>query len=310
MAKERSYEIRVIGAQSNLFGDWYHALLRMPWSYLLIAIFVAFLVMNSIFASFYVLSDGVMHMRKHSYEDAFYFSAQTMGTIGYGAMYPEGRAANLIVVTESFVSVIMTAMATGLVFTKFARPVGRVAFSKEATLTLMEGVPTLSFRVGNERKSTIVEGTIHVAYSRTITTAEGLRFYRMVDLKLARERSPAIAKSWTVLHHIDEASPLYGATPESFAKEDAELIVSLAGTDDTSYQPVYARHTYEAPEILWGMRHVDILSEEGDNVILDLRRFHEVMPTKATAAFPYPRPAKAEATLKVTDPAALDDSTK
>ena len=289
MAKERSYEIRVIGAKRNLFGDWYHALLRMPWSQLLVFMFVALMVVNGLFAFGYLITGGVMHMRPQSFEDAFYFSAQTLGTIGFGAMYPEGRGANLLVVAESFVSLLMTALSTGLVFTKFARPVGRVAFSKQATITLMEGVPTVSFRVGNERKSTIVEGTIHVAVSKTVTTAEGLKFYRMLDLKLARERSPAIAKSWTVLHTIDETSPLFGSTPESFAAEDTELLVSLAGTDDTSYQPVHARYEYEANEILWGMRHVDVLTEEGDTVVLDLRHFHEVKPTTPTAAFPYPR---------------------
>ena len=289
MARKLSYEIRVVGAKKSLVGDWYHELLLMKWFHLLGAVFIAFLIINALFAVGYVISGGVFHMRPHSYEDAFYFSAQTMGTIGYGAMYPESRGANLLVVAESFVSVLMTALSTGLIFTKFARPLGRVAFSRQATISLMEGVPTLMFRLGNERQNTIVEGTVHVSYSRTITTAEGMRFYKMLDLKLSRDRSPAIAKSWTILHHIDETSPLRGATPESLAAEDAELLVSLAGMDDTSYQPVHARHTYEAPEILWGMRHVDILSEDGDDVVLDLSHFHEVAPTIATDAFPYPR---------------------
>jgi inward rectifier potassium channel len=292
MARERSYEIRILNAKKNLFGDWYYDLLRMKWLKLLAFIFFVVMVVNAAFAVGYVSVGGVTNMRPRSYEDAFYFSAETMGTIGYGAMYPESRAANLLMVAESFVSMLVTALSTGLIFTKFARPIGRVAFSKQATISPMEGVPTLMFRLGNERQNTIVEGTVHVSYSRTIVTAEGMKFYKMVDLLLARDRSPAIAKSWTILHHIDETSPLFGATPESLAKEDAELLVSLAGMDDTSYQPVHARHIYEAPEILWGKRHADILSEDGDNVILDLRHFHEVIDTKPTEAFPYPPPTK------------------
>ncbi len=294
MARERSYEIRVIGAKKNIFGDWYHDLLRMKWMHLLGAIFLAVMLVNALFAIGYVAVGGVTNMKPRSYEDAFYFSAETMGTIGYGAMYPESRAANLLMVAESFVSMLVTALSTGLIFTKFARPLGRVAFSKHATISPMEGVPTLMFRLGNERQNTIVEGTVHVSYSRTITTAEGMRFYKMVDLVLARDRSAAIAKSWTILHHIDQTSPLYGATPESLAAEDAELLVSLAGMDDTSYQPVHARHIYEAPEILFGMRHADILSEQGDDVLLDLSHFHEVIPTKPTETFPYPRAAAAK----------------
>ncbi len=290
MAAERSYEIRVVGAHESILGDWYHALLRMKWSTLLAAILAAFLALNMLFALAFTWSGGVMHMRARSFEDAFYFSAQTMGTIGYGAMYPESRAANLIVVAESYVSLLMTALSTGLVFTKFSRPAGRVAFSKQATISLMDGKPTLSFRLGNERRSTILEGAITVSLARTIRTAEGMTFYRLLDLKLARNHSPAIARSWTVLHTIDEASPLFGATPESLENEDAELLVSLVGTDDTSYQPVHARHTYEHPAIVWGHRHVDILTEDPDgSLTLDLRKFHDVMPMSATADFPYPR---------------------
>ena len=290
MAAERSYEIRVIGARENIFSDVYHALLRTKWSTLLASILAAFLAVNMIFGVAFLISGGVFHMRKGSFEDAFYFSAQTMGTIGYGAMYPESRAANLIVVAESFVSLLVTALSTGLVFTKFSRPVGRVAFSRQATISLMDGKPTLSFRLGNERRSTILEGTITVSLSRTIRTAEGMTFYRLLDLKLARDHSPAIARSWTVLHTIDEASPLFGATPESLEAEDVELLVSLVGMDDTSYQPVHARYTYEHSEIVWGHRHVDILTETGDgSLTLDLTKFHHVMPMTPTADFPYPR---------------------
>ncbi|MGH7331117.1 MAG: ion channel, partial [Polyangiaceae bacterium] len=278
MAAERSYEIRIIGAHESIFSDFYHALLRMKWSALLASILCAFLALNMIFAIGFEVFGGVVNMRKGSFEDAFYFSAQTMGTIGYGAMYPASRAANSMMVVESYVSVIMTALTTGLVFTKFSRPVGRVAFSKQATISLMDGKPTLSFRLGNERKSTILEGAITVSLQRTIRTAEGMTFYRLLDLKLARDHSPAIARSWTVLHTIDEASPLFGATPESLEKEDAELLVSLVGMDDTSYQPVHARYTDEHAEIVWGQRHVDILAEEDDgSLTLDLRKVHDVM---------------------------------
>lgn len=290
MAVKRSYQIRVVGGHKSLFGDWYHELLRMPWKALLVFLVIAFLLLNVLFALGFMSVGGVMHMRPSSFEDAFYFSAQTMGTIGYGAMYPESRGANLLVVTESFVSLLTTALFTGLVFTKFSRPTGRVAFSKWATISLMNGKPTLAFRLGNERRNTILEGSIHVALSRNETTDEGVTFYRLLDLKLNRERSPAIARSWTVLHTIDETSPLFGATPESAKKEDFELIVSLIGLDDTSYQPVHARYTYEHAEIVWGKRLVDVLSEDPDgNITLDLAHFHEVTDGTPTEAFPYPR---------------------
>jgi inward rectifier potassium channel len=158
----------------------------------------------------------------------------------------------------------------------------------------MEGVPTLMIRVGNERGNSIVEATLHMTLSRTVRTAEGVTFYKLLDLKLVRERSPAVSRSWTVLHRIEEGSPLYGATPESLKADEAELMATLSGTDDTSYQPVHARQEYEHTDVLWGARHADILSETPDgNLLLDIRRFHEVVPTVPTSAFPYPRDPRA-----------------
>lgn len=287
---KRSYEIKVVGAPRVFFGDWYHALLRVPWSALIGVISGAVLAINAIFALLYLQVGGVANARPGSFADAFYFSAQTMGTIGYGAMFPQSSGANAVMVAESVVSLIVTALATGLVFAKFARPLGRVAFSRYAVVSPMDGVPTLMIRVGNERGNTIVEATVHVTLTRTVKTKEGTTFYKLVDLKLTRDRSPAVARSWTILHPIEGDSPILGLTPQKCTMEDVELMVTLAGTDDTSYQPVHARHTYEHQDILWGYRHADVLSETPDgNIMLDVRRFHEVVPSEQTEGFPYPQ---------------------
>jgi inward rectifier potassium channel len=159
----------------------------------------------------------------------------------------------------------------------------------------MDGVPTLMLRVGNERGNAILEASIRVAMVRTERLKEGTSFYRMIDLALTRDRSPAMARSWTVLHPIVEGSPLYGATPESIARDEVELMVTLVGTDDTSLQQVHARRRYLDSEILWGARHADVLSEDGDgNVILDVRKFHDVEPTKPIDGFPYPQERSAK----------------
>ncbi|HEY2511284.1 MAG TPA: ion channel [Polyangiaceae bacterium] len=288
--QKRSYEIRVVGARRVIFGDWYHSLLRIPWSATIGVISGAVLLINAIFAVLYQHVGGVANARPDSFLDAFYFSAQTMGTIGYGAMYPQSNGANAVMVAESVVSLIVTALATGLVFAKFARPLGRVAFSRYAVVATMDGVPTLMIRVGNERGNTIVEATVHVTLTRTVRTMEGTTFYKLIDLKLTRDRSPAVARSWTILHAIEGDSPILGLTPEKCTMEDVEIMVTLAGTDDTSYQPVHARHEYEHQDILWGYRHADVLSETPDgNITLDVRRFHEVVRNQPTEAFPYPR---------------------
>src|SRR5258708_23099566 len=141
----------------------------------------------------------------------------------------------------------------------------------------MNGVPTVAFRIGNDRASAIFEATVRVSAIRTEHTAEGKIFYRLTDLKLARERSPAISRSWMVMHPITAESPLYGASPNDCAKEELELAVSVVGTDDVSLQPVHARHRYLVPDIAWGAHLVHILTELPDGRFqLDISRFHDL----------------------------------
>lgn len=252
------------------------------------AIVAMFLALNAVFATLYLLEGGIKHARPGSFSDAFYFSVQTMGTIGYGDMYPMSPAANALVVTEAVVSLIMTALVTGLVFSKFSQIQARVVFTNTIVVSPMNGVPTMMFRLGNERGNQIVEAQLHVVMLRTEQTQEGITFYRMVDIPLIRERSQAFTRSWTAMHTINEASPLYGVTEKRMKDEEMEFVVSLVGTDDTSLQPVHARRHYLHDEVQWGARHADVLTEQPDgSLVLDLRKFHDTVPTRATLEFPY-----------------------
>jgi inward rectifier potassium channel len=281
-------EIVVVGAGGTALRDVYYQFLRVRWSLALLGIVVAYLVLNALFACAYLVCGGVTNARPHSFFDAFCFSVETMGTIGYGAMYPSSVAANTIMIVESVTSLVVTAVATGLVFAKFSRSTARVAFSKHAVIGPIDGVPTLTLRVGNERGNTILEGMVRLSIVRTERTREGVLFYRLYDLRLSRERSAMISRSWTVFHPIDRDSPLYGATPETMARDEVELVVTLMGLDDTSMQPVHARKRYLQSDILWGARHVDVLTEREDGaLVIDVRKFHEVTPTEPTETFPY-----------------------
>jgi len=282
--------VTVIGAPRTTLRDVYHLFLRVRWSAAIAAIVAVYLTLNAVFAAAYASVGGVANARHGSFWDAFCFSVQTMGTIGYGAMYPTGVAANSIVIVESVTSLLVTAVATGLVFAKFSRSTARVAFSRRIAIGPMDGVPTLMIRVGNERGNQILEATIRVSIIRTERLREGTTFYRMIDLPLARERSPAMARSWTVLHPIDDKSPLHGATPESLARDEVEILATVVGVDDTSMQPVHARQRYVDTDVAWGARHADILSEDAaGHIVLDVRRFHELVPTEPVEGFPYPR---------------------
>jgi inward rectifier potassium channel len=280
--------IVVRGAPRAPFRDYHHRFLRAPWWLALSTIVVVFLALNAGFATLYLLTGGIKHARPGSFADAFYFSVQTMGTIGYGDMYPASPAANWLVVGEAVVSLILTAVATGLIFSKFSQLRARVVFTNTITVTTMDGVPTMMFRLGNERGNQIVEALLHVVMIRTVHTREGMHLYKMFDLNLVRERSQAFTRSWTAMHNITPDSPLYGVTEAQMNEEEIEFVVSVTGTDDTSLQPVHAQRHYTHKDVLWGARHADILTEQSDGVIvLDLTKFHDTVPTKATPEFPY-----------------------
>src|SRR5262249_55149008 len=153
----------------------------------LLTIVAVFLLLNAAFAGLYLLTGGLANARPGSFADAFYFSVQTMGTIGYGAMYPVSPAANILMVAEAVIGLLVTAVGPGLVFTKFSQSNARIVFGHHAAIAPMDGVPTLMFRIGNARGNTIVEATIRVVLIRTERTKEGMLFYRMYDLPLSRE---------------------------------------------------------------------------------------------------------------------------
>jgi inward rectifier potassium channel len=280
-------EIEIVGVQPRRFGtDIYHFFLRAPWWVDLGVLSTVFVLANLLFAVGYHVTGGVFGA--HGFIDEFYFSVETMGTIGYGDLYPTTRAAHAIVTVEALAQVFLLAVTTGLVFAKFSIPRARVQFSQHPTIGPYDGVPTLQFRIGNERDSRLLEAVVRVVMMRTEKTLEGVTLYRMYDVKLERDRSPALARSWTVLHKIDQTSRMWGATPESLARDEVEFILTLEGTDELSVQRLHAQTRYEANLVRWGARHADMLSERPDGKLrLDLSQFHEVVPTKPTDEFPY-----------------------
>jgi len=288
--KQYPNEIEVLGARRTPLGDLYHQLLRAPWWLDLLGVSLVFLVINFLFALAYVAVGGVAGARLGSLADHFFFSVQTMGTIGYGVMYPRTSAAETLVTCEVIVGVSLVALTTGILFAKFSVPRARMQFAESATVSPFNGVPTLMFRLGNERASQIIEATVRVVLLRTERTTEGVVYYRMHDLALERSRSPAISRAWIVMHRIDESSPLNGATPDTLERDEVELILTVVGIDETSAQHVSARHRYDHVQVLWGVRHADMLSERPDGGLrLDIREFHRLVSTKPTSDFPYPR---------------------
>jgi inward rectifier potassium channel len=268
-----------IGSRPHSQSDLYQMLLDSSWPFLLGFLISIYLVGNALFALGYWLDEGALeNAQPGSYLDAFFFSVQTMATIGYGKIAPHTFAANVLVTIESFIGLFGLALVTGLVFAKFSRPTARVLFSRVAVVTPRDGVPSLMFRVANERGNQVAEAQVHVVLARNEVTTEGEHVRGFHDLAVIRDRNAIFRWSWTVIHRVEQSSPLFGATPESLARDQVEIIVSLIGFDPTFSQTIHARHAYLAQEILIGARFVDILGWQADGRrTIDYSRFHDTI---------------------------------
>ncbi len=280
IVSNRRFDVVRKGITHSKWHDPYHLLLTLDWPKFFGLTVVLYIATNTLFALLYLAGgDCLKNARPGSFPDAFFFSVQTMATIGYGAIYPTTDYANVLVSIEALAGLMGVAMGTGLMFARFSRPTARVLFSRVAVIAPHNGVPTLMFRAANERRNQILEAQVGVSLLRDEVTAEGQLFRRFYDLKLVRSQTRIFALSWTIMHEIDESSPLYGATAESLAEAETDIILTLIGFDETVSQTVHARHYYITEEILFDKRFVDIFSKKKDGRrLLDFNRFHEVTP--------------------------------
>ncbi|HSP18677.1 MAG TPA: ion channel [Myxococcaceae bacterium] len=274
----------LVGLRRSTLSDVYYFLIAAKWRVVLAIYGAAYLLTNALFALVYRWTGGILNARPGSFADAFFFSAETLGTIGYGVMAPQSLPAHLTATLENMVGLLGLATFTGITFAKFSRPKARVIFSDVAIIAPRNGLPTFSFRVANERVNHVVQARLQVTLVRWELTTEGERFRRMVDLSLARSESPAFVLTWLALHPIDETSPLHGVTPESFAEGKMELLVIFTGWDETLAQTIYARQSYVAGELRWNHRFRDViqLAADGSREI-DYGRFHETEALPAAA---------------------------
>ncbi len=261
-------------------NDLYHRALTLRWWQFLGVGCAIYLGINLIFAGLYLAQPGaVTGAQPGSFLDAFFFSVQTIATIGYGQMSPGTVYANVLVTVETMAGLVFLALSTGVVFARISRPTARVVFARVVAVAPQDGVPTLSFRIGNERRSQILEADVTVTLLRYERTQEGVQFRRFYDLRLARSHTPVFALTFTVMHLIGPDSPLHGATAASLQAEDAELLISVTGLEETTSQTVHARYSYLADEILFGRRFADIFTTDPDGTrVIDYTRFHETGP--------------------------------
>ncbi|HEX9576869.1 MAG TPA: ion channel [Myxococcales bacterium] len=271
----------VRGLKPRPFKDAYNLFLRARWPAVIGAIAGAFLVVNLLFALVYRALGGVAEARPGSLADAFYFSVETLATLGYGVMHPESTGAHLVVVVEVLIGTLLLALTTGLVFSKFSLPTARVLFTKEMVVSRRNGVPTLMFRLGNERGGRVFDVEIRLSVGLQEKTLEGEDIYRVVELSLQRGRVQSLARAWLGTHPITEASPLFGHTAESLKKADAEFLATVTGIEGTTAQPLLAAHSWVYDEVHFGMRFADMLIDLPDGrSMVDFTRFDDLIPAE------------------------------
>ena len=220
---------------------------------------------------------GVAGVHPGDYPAYFFFSVETISTVGYGVMSPRSVPAHLVMTLESFVGIFNLAVATGLLFARISRPTARVMFSLKAVVTPHEGIPTLMFRAANRRRNRIVEAEVSVTLLHDWVTKEGNAIRRFDTLATLRARTPVFILSWQIMHPIDELSPLLGDTAESLAARNAEILVVVRGIDETFAQTIHARGSYAPDQIVWGAKLADIFTrDEAGMPLIDLTHFHDV----------------------------------
>jgi inward rectifier potassium channel len=261
----------------------YHSLLTISWGKFLGLMTFYFLLLNALFALAYLacgagaLSGTMVEHGYGAFWQAFFFSVHTFATIGYGNVSPIGMAANFIVVIESFTGLLATALITGLIFARFSRPTARIVFSDSAVIAPYKNITGFMFRITNARKNQLIELNAKVSLSlyASETGPTNRRFHR---LTLERERVDFFPLSWTLVHPIDEQSPLWGYTPERLQHEDAEFIILLSGTDETVSQMVHTRSSYKASEIVWNAKFSNIYEPlvADEPVTIDVGKIHDI----------------------------------
>ena len=276
----RRINYTITGVRQLQITDAYHFLLSISWLSLLALAFAGFIVINLAFAGLYLLGgETIAGAEPGSLLEAFSFSVQTFSTIGYGALTPKTPYAHFLVTIESFAGLVAVAIGTGIVFANFSRASASVAFSRSMVIHERNGVPTLQFRIANERQNEMYGARFEAYVTLEETTAEGQQLRRSHMLALERDYVPLYMMTWTCMHRLDENSPLFGVTPETIRERFQMLIVHFRASDGVLLQTVRASHLYLPEDVHFDTGFADIIERREDGtMVLHHERLHDVAP--------------------------------
>lgn len=281
--RDGSFNVQRRGLRAASVLNLYHYLLTMSWTRFLLLVLLLYFFSNLVFGTLYaVIGDGALIdtselPMQNVFLRGFFFSVQTFATIGYGTIHPVGIVPNLLVTLESYYSLLANALITGLVFARFSRPEAKIIFSENAIVAPYRGLTGLMFRLVNNRNNQLIELKAQVLYARFVE--DGGSLSRRFDLlRLEREKVSFLPLSWTIVHPIDEDSPLYGCTEKDFQENDAEIIVLISGIDETFAQSVHTRTSYKVDEIRFGYKFSNIYNQTGPDepITIDVRKLSQI----------------------------------
>lgn len=273
---EREVEIRGLSAQTWL--DLYHYLMTVGWPQLFASFALVFVGFNLIFAMLYwARPECIAHLNPDGYWGCFFFSIETLATVGYGDMHPQNLYGHAVSATEIFIGTMSLALLTGVMFARFSRPRARFIFARHVVVRPINGQRTLMLRAANARQNIVLEASARLRMVRDAETPEGWRTRKIEDLRLVRDHHPIFQLGWTLMHVIDESSPLHGHTAQSLAQVRAGLVLTLSGTDETTGQVLMARQEYAHDTVHWNHGFDDILDIGTDGKDrVDYSKFHGV----------------------------------
>jgi len=258
--------------------DIYQWVLSLSWSRFAALIAGVYVTVNLVFAALYASGgDCIAGMTPGSFLEAFFFSVQTLATVGYGHMYPQTPYAHIVTTIEIISGMFWLAVMTGLIFVRFSRPTARIVFSKAMVIAPFNGKPTLMLRVANLRSHSMVETEFRIMFTRDEPILEEAEMFRhFYALKLHFDRLTVFPAALTLRHTIDETSPLYGATPESLEASRALFVASVVGVETVIPAAVQTQQDYSWQDVRFGERFVEIYTDEGDGrLTVDYARLHE-----------------------------------
>jgi inward rectifier potassium channel len=281
--KDGSFNVRKRGLPFYKTVNLYHLLVNMTWPRFFAVVVLSYIAENILFATLYYVTgiEGLQGVHAETeigkYLEAFFFSSQTITTLGYGRIAPVGAVTSAIAAVESLLGLLAFALVTGLLYGRFSRPTANIIFSKNAVVAPYKDVSSIQFKIANQWDSQLIEVEVQVILGMFVQ-ADGHTKRILHQLELERDKIPTFPLTWNVVHPIEKNSPLYGLNEKQFHEADIELMVMVKAFDQTFSQNVYKLSSYKHNEILWNRKFkINFETDEDGVIAVDLSKMDETV---------------------------------